>query len=246
MTAIQAYIRKTAPAGRETERIGPFLATYSIDTAHPMLNYAIPDDDASPSAAEIAQLTEAYRRRRLLPRLEFFTETAPGLEALLTASGYVLERRVALMTCTPADLREPPMPPGITVREPADDAEFRRMRSVQNVAYGEPPEVPETETWCRRHLTLLAADTTTGEVVGGGTAVGIVDRTTEVAGIAVASHYRGRGIAGALTARLTAESHRRGAATAFLTPGDSDIQRVYARIGYHPAGECVHLSRPST
>ncbi|SEB37687.1 hypothetical protein SAMN04489727_1120, partial [Amycolatopsis tolypomycina] len=41
---------------------------------------------------------------------------------------------------------------------------------------------------------------------------------------------------------LTREVHEAGAHTAFLTPGDLGIGNVYARVGYRPAGECVHLS----
>lgn len=91
-----------------------------------------------------------------------------------------------------------------------------------------------------RHL--LAEDIATGAVLGGGLALAIVDGTTEVAGIAVLEPYRGRGIAAAITARLTREAHESGAHTAFLTPGDLGIGNVYARVGYQPAGECVHLS----
>ncbi|GLY36047.1 hypothetical protein Amsp01_020710 [Amycolatopsis sp. NBRC 101858] len=242
MSAIQTYVRTTAPRGRETERIGPFLATYSPDTQHPMLNYAIPDDGARPSAAEIDALTAAYRRRGLLPRLEYFTDAAPDLEKLLVGAGYGLERRVPLMTCTPADRVDRTAPVGIRLRAPESDEDFRRMRAAQNIAFGEAPEIGDAEVdrlkTTGRHV-LAEAD---GVVVGGGVALDIVDGTTEVAGIAVLEAYRGRGIAAALTAHLTREVHEAGAHTAFLTPGDLGIGNVYARVGYRPAGECVHLS----
>lgn len=246
MSAIQAYVRKTAPRGRTTERIGPFLATYSPGTPHPMLNYAIPDDGAKPTAAEIDALTEAFRRRDLLPRLEYFTDVAPGLENLLAGAGYALERRVPLMTCAPAERADRPAPAGIRLRAPESDEDFRRMRAAQNTAFGEPGEIGDdeveklksgAETGVRH---LLAEDG--GVVIGGGLALEIVDGTTEIAGIAVLEPYRGRGIAAALTARLTRDAHRSGAHTAFLTPGDLGIGNVYASVGYQPAGECVHLS----
>src|SRR5207237_412721 len=88
----------------------------------------------------------------------------------------------------------------------------------------------------------LAEDVASGAVVGVGLALEIVDGTTEIAGIGVLEAYRGRGIAAAITARLTREAHEAGAHTAFLTPGDLGIGNVYARVGYRPAGECVHLS----
>jgi ribosomal protein S18 acetylase RimI-like enzyme len=248
MSAIQTYVRRTAPRGRTTERVGPFLATFSPDTTHPMLNYAIPDDGAQPTAAEIDALTGAYRRRGLLPRLEYFTDVAPGLEKLLAGAGYTLERRVPLMTCTPAERADRPVPSGIRLRTPESAEDLRRMRSAQNTAYGEPAEIGDDEVARLeagidagvRHV--LAEDVETGVVVGGGLALEIVDGTTEIAGIGVLDAYRGRGIAAALTARLTREVHEAGAHTAFLTPGDLGIGNVYARVGYRPAGECVHLS----
>ncbi|WP_290050547.1 GNAT family N-acetyltransferase [Amycolatopsis solani] len=246
MSAIQTYVRTTAPRGRETEQVGPFLATYSPGTAHPMLNYAIPDDGAKPVAAEIDALTAAFRRRDLLPRLEYFTDVAPDLENLLVEAGYALERRVPLMTCGPADRLDRPVPAGIRLRAPESDDDFRRLRSAQNTAFGEPAEIGDDEVEKLksgveagvRHL--LAEDD--GVVVGGGLALEVVDGTTEIAGIAVLEPYRGRGIAAALTARLTRDVHEAGAHTAFLTPGDLGIGNVYARVGYRPAGECVHLS----
>jgi ribosomal protein S18 acetylase RimI-like enzyme len=248
MSAIQTYVRKTAPRGRETERVGPFLATYSPGTAHPMLNYAIPDDGAKPTAAEIDALTGAYRRRDLLPRLEYFTDVAPDLEKSLVEAGYGLERRVPLMTCTPAGFTDRLAPSGYVIREPESGEDYRRMRSAQNLAYGEPAEVTEEEAERAKKgkaagvTSALAEDVATGEVVGGGVALEIVDSTTEIAGIGVLDTHRGRGLAAALTAFLTRDAFAKGALTAFLTPGDLGIGNVYARVGYRPAGECVHLS----
>ncbi|MET8849989.1 GNAT family N-acetyltransferase [Amycolatopsis sp. NPDC004625] len=240
MSTIQAYVRKTAPRGRTTEQVGPFLATFSPDTSHPMLNYAIPDDGAKPTAAEIDALTAAYRSRDLLPRLEYFTDVAPDLEKLLVDAGYGLERRVPLMTCTPAARVDRAVPSGIRLRVPESGEDFRNLRRAQNIAFGEPADPGDVGQPSPgvRHL-LAEAD---GVVVGGGLALEIVDGTTEIAGIAVLEAYRGRGIAAALTARLTREVHEAGAHTAFLTPGDLGIGHVYARVGYQPAGECVHLS----
>ena len=51
---IQSYLRVAAPRGREHERIGPFLATFNVSTDNPYLNYAIPDDSATPDAGDVA------------------------------------------------------------------------------------------------------------------------------------------------------------------------------------------------
>ncbi|WP_033290101.1 GNAT family N-acetyltransferase [Amycolatopsis jejuensis] len=245
MSTLQAYVRATAPNGRDSERIGPFLATFARDTGHPMLNYAIPDDGATPSPTDIADLTAAYRRRDLLPRLEFFTEAAPAVETALTAQGYVLERRVPVMTCTPAERVDRLAPDGVRLREPGSDHDLRRLWAAQNVAFGEPPEVSDAEIeHSRGYLSVLAE--IGDQIVGGGSALEIVGGVSEVAGIAVTAEYRGRGIAAAITARITRLAHERGADTAFLTPGDEGIGTVYRRVGYRTAGECVHLSLPQS
>lgn len=75
---IQAYLRGAAARGRETERIGPFFATFDNASDNPFLNYAIPDDGAQPSAAEVQALAEAYARRGLRPRLEYLRGAAVG------------------------------------------------------------------------------------------------------------------------------------------------------------------------
>lgn len=45
---IQSYLRFAASQHRETEQIGSFLATFDRHSANPFLNYAIPDNDATP------------------------------------------------------------------------------------------------------------------------------------------------------------------------------------------------------
>ena len=114
---------------------------------------------------------------------------------------------------------------------------------MQNVAFGESPEVSDADLErSRDDLTVLAETKTGSKIVGGGVALKIVSATTEIGGIAVAADYRRRGIAAAVTAYLTRLAHERGAWTAFLTPGDVGIGTVYRRAGYQVAGECVHQS----
>ena len=47
---IQDALRHHAPRGRDTEQIGPFLATFTRDTTNPYLNYAIPDEGGTADA----------------------------------------------------------------------------------------------------------------------------------------------------------------------------------------------------
>ncbi|KZB85283.1 acetyltransferase [Amycolatopsis regifaucium] len=245
MNALQSYIRTTAAQSRETERIGPFLATYTTGNDHPFLNYAIPDNGGVPTGGDVAKLTEAFRGRGLTPRLEFLTEAAPEAETVLVEGGYTLERRIPLMVCPPGQLVAQPVPTGIVLKAPVTPAELRLMIRAQNIAFGEPDPgehvEPSPEQLSGETISVMAL-TETGECVGGGVATAILDGASEVAGIGVLEGYRQRGIAAALTEHLTREAHARGGVSVFLTPGAGQAERVYGRVGFQSVAECVHLS----
>jgi hypothetical protein len=80
---IQEYLRAAAARGRDTEHIGPFLATFSRSSTNRFLNYAMPDDGARPSAGDVELLIEAYGRRGRRARLEYITAGAPDVEESL-------------------------------------------------------------------------------------------------------------------------------------------------------------------
>ncbi|WP_291415531.1 GNAT family N-acetyltransferase [Actinophytocola sp.] len=247
---MQSHMRRAAAAGRTTERVGPFLATYSAESTNPFLNYAVPDDGARPTASDVDALTAAYRRRDLLPRLEFLADTAPEAESALLAAGYVAERRVPLMLCRPGSAVRKPAPEGIELVVPSSDVDFAGLVNAQHEAFDVPDpaselDVAQSREWLAKGgFSVLARDIATGEPVGGGVAEAIVDGTTEVAGIGVRGRFRRRGVGAAITAWLTAAVHDQGARTVFLTPAGADEQRLYASVGYQAADDMVHLSLP--
>jgi ribosomal protein S18 acetylase RimI-like enzyme len=246
-TAIQRYLRTSAARGREVERVGPFLATFDRGTDHPYLSYAIPDDGARPSAADVATLREAYARRSRVPRLEFLPAAAPEAEPALRAGGFAVEARPPLMTCAPSDAVALPAPDGVELVLPRSDAELRAGGAVADVAFGDDTGSPEEQIRRARELlaaggiAVLARDAASGEAVGWGVCTPPRDGVTELGGIAVAATHRRRGIAGAVTARLAAAAFDRGVETAFLTPGDAGAERVYARAGFAARAEMLHM-----
>lgn len=241
-------MRRAAAAGRMTEQVGPFLATFSPESANPYLNYAIPDDGARPSSADVTALTDSYARRDLLPRVEFMAETAPGAEQALLTAGWSVERRIPVLLCPPGSAIAVPPPAGVELVVPGTDEEIHGMLVAQFEAFGEPADIPDSEVAKTRArlraggFAVLARDAETGEPAGGGVAEAIDGGTSEVAGIGVREPYRRRGIGAAVTAFLTAAVHHAGARTVFLTPAGVTEQRMYERTGYTPAGDMLHLS----
>src|SRR5579872_5619704 len=64
---VQKFLRSRVGEGART---GPFSVLFSPGKRSPYFNYAIPDDDARPTAAEVAALEQAFRIRERRPRLE--------------------------------------------------------------------------------------------------------------------------------------------------------------------------------
>lgn len=243
---IQSYLRATAGHGRATERVGPFLATFDLGSDHPFFNYAVPADGAEPSAGDVAALTAAYRRRGRTPRLEYLPAVAPAAEAALLAGGFTVEARLPLMTCTPKDLAEPEVPPGVDLVLPVTDGELAASAAVQRAAFGAPPPDPDAGAHLRKTLAaggilVLARTADTGEPAGAGMCTPPEGGITELVGIGVAERFRRRGIATALTARLAAAAFAAGVTTAFLTPGDDVAGRAYARAGFTATTRMLHL-----
>lgn len=96
---IQSYLRIAASHQRDTEQIGSFLATFTPGNDNPFLNYAIPDDYATPSAADLRALVAAYEKRLLKPRLEYIVQLAPAVKRVLLDAGFRVESHLPLMTC---------------------------------------------------------------------------------------------------------------------------------------------------
>jgi GNAT superfamily N-acetyltransferase len=246
---IQNYIRTNASRGRELERVGPFLATFSTHTTNPYLNYAIPDAGAEPTVDEAAALAGVFEQRGRKPRLEFLPQVAPAVESALAEAGYTVDDRLPLMDCPPDAVVDQPVPEGIELLAPETDDEILGMLTVQHEAYDEPGKPTADDVARRREartggvLAALARDLRTGQPAGGGVCDAIHDGIAELAGFAVAERFRRRGIAGAITSCLTRAAHAAGATTVFLTPGGPEAERVYARAGYRRTLEVVFMSR---
>jgi ribosomal protein S18 acetylase RimI-like enzyme len=235
-----------APRGRDHERIGPFLATFSRVDANPYLNYAIPDDDASPSRGDVDALVDAYRRRERRPRLEYIPSLAPAVEPELVAAGFAVEGRLPLMTFVGGEDAQPPN--GVELVEAKSEEDLRGVASVQWEAYGESGAVPQRavdglrRTLAAGGLVVLARDAETGEAAGGGLCTGPYEGATELTSIGVRERFRRRGIAEAMTRELAREMQARGNDGVFLMAAGPAEARIYERAGFAIVSEILHIS----
>jgi N-acetylglutamate synthase-like GNAT family acetyltransferase len=245
--SIQAYIRKSASRDRIVERIGPFLATISPGTDHPYLSYAIPDDGADPSAADVEALIATFQRHKRVPRLEYMPKLAPKVEAALIAHGFKVEFFPPLMVYDQGMAQGISTPERIELIAPSTDEELLGMVTAQHEAYGEEPPESSVIEGQRQFIeaggiAVYARDAITKEPAGGGVCTVAFGNTTELAGVGVRPVYRRRGIAGAMTAWLVQKAVEQGTTTVFLSAAGEAEARIYARIGFKQIGEGIHIS----
>jgi GNAT superfamily N-acetyltransferase len=245
---VQHHARTLALRVPSHVRVGPFVCRFNPSWSSPYANYAIPDDHAEPTVADIRALISAFSEQDRQPRLEYLPSCAPAVESALLAAGFTVEYRAPVMACPPESLALPPQVPGLEFTEPRTDFELDDLATVQHRAFGEDgdPE-PGVGTRARRiyengGIVVLARFR--GAPAGGGTCSAPVDGLTELAGLAVAERFRRRGIGAAVSAHLTALAHQRGYRVVWLEPADDSVERIYAGIGYRPVGEKLNISLP--
>ena len=238
------YLRASALRSRNHERIGPFIAIFTLESDNVYLNYAIPDDDADPAAADIAALIGAFGARKRKPRLEYIAAVAPKVEAALLAQGFAAEARVPVMTCRPGDERQA-VAPGFEVFAASGESDLTGAEQARAQAYGEPSHGPGGLRYTLNYGGVVAAarDVASGSIAGAGTAMPPIDGISEITGIGVCPQFRKRGVAGAITGLLAREAFAKGVTLAWLTPGGLGAERIYARAGFVVASEALHISR---
>lgn len=245
---IQAYLRAVAPLGRDSEQIGPFLATFTATTDNPYLNYAIPTDDATPRADDVDNLIDAYRRRRRRPRLEYLTAVAPEVEHALLAGGFSIEGRLPVMITDASALTEPGVSGDIEILIPETDDDLYGMAVAQAKAYQETRKPTKADVERQRAalasgaLAVIARDRNSGDVVGAGSCSPIRDGLTEVAAIGVVVTHRRQGLGAALAARLASIAIAQGASTPWLMAAHDAERRVYERAGFRTVSDVLHIS----
>ena len=246
---IQAAIRAAACRGRDSEQTGPFLATFDREDDNPFLNYAIPDAGSAPRPDEVRALISAYHERARRPRLEYLPSLAPGVEPVLLAEGFEIEGRLPLMISTEAAGGSPPAVDGIELVSPSSEEDYRAAASAQWEAYEGHGSVPEREFVGLRRaaaaggVVVLARDARTHEPAGAGLCTGPHEGYTELTSVGVRPTFRRRGIAAAMAGWLAREAFARHVSGVFLMAVGEAEARIYARAGFTPASEVLHISR---
>jgi ribosomal protein S18 acetylase RimI-like enzyme len=236
---IQSALRKSIANG--AQRVGPFLIRFDDHSDNPFINYAIPDDGARPSPADVAALVAAFQRRGRTPRLEYVAP-APAVDEALAAAGFSTDLRLPLMTMAGGELVPPARPRDVEIDLVSTDDGLLTVAQVQNVAYREPsPAGAHDVTRLRARMRAgggAALARCGHEPAGAGLFTPPRDGLCEIAGIGVLPEFRRLGIASAMVAEMTRLVFAAGA-TPHLQTESKNERRLYARLGYRTVGEVV-------
>lgn len=199
-----------------------------------------------PGRERIEEVMAHYRARGYSPHFNFTLETAPeGLSEALQSAGCALKsHKYVMFQHEPVD---PPVPADVRLgqTEPENMPAAGRILSVSfgsgESAWQEPQlrarlvarmraaGMRQLGAWVDRQLAAAAHLHT---VAGVG----------HITGVATAPEFRGRGLAGLLTAYAARFARDEGAALVALEVATPDAERVYTRIGFRRAAERVEYS----
>jgi GNAT superfamily N-acetyltransferase len=216
-----------------TENVGPFTLFINIRTDWPY--YARPSRGATRfTLQEVGAVRERQRQLNVPEAFEWVDEVTPGLAAPAEAAGLEVGRHplMLLQTLAPAAW---PADVEIRLATPSDD--LLLFSAVADVAFGQPSRERDAAELAVRQARLRHGETVMAVAFADGRPVGVgshnpLGSVTEIVGVGVLPAYRRRGIAAALSQALVEEAIRRGIRTIFLSAGDSNSSRVYARIGF--------------
>jgi ribosomal protein S18 acetylase RimI-like enzyme len=238
---------------------GPFVAGFDPSSTSRFINYATPLPGAEPTDQDVAALIATFRERDLVPRLEFAPQAAPAVEPALCRAGFTTEAVHDYLVCTPGSLTRSVPPVGsdsgpagasaaaTTVEAPVDDADFAAVDATLSEAFEGPfASSPEGVERLRRtvaaggavRLTRAADGTCAAAACCSAPAVG----TAELWGVGTRPAYRGRGIAGALTAALAEAMFETGAESVWLEASADGSRLVYERVGFAAEGIRLYLA----
>ncbi|KOG37194.1 GNAT family N-acetyltransferase [Streptomyces resistomycificus] len=216
----------------------------------------------SPAPADVHKVRARQRELGIPESFEWVAETTPTLRAAVEESGLVVHEHplMVLDPRTPAALAEE-WSGGVSVRiVDADDPVLPSALAVPHLAFAEPgthvglagePQLAEAVearggdgsvqrviARIRAGLTVVAAAVEHGSALSAGQHQPLAG-VSEIVGVGTLPAARRRGLALAVTAALVADARSRGAETVFLSAGDDDVARIYARLGFRKIGTAL-------
>ncbi|MBT2385469.1 GNAT family N-acetyltransferase [Streptomyces sp. ISL-11] len=254
---LERYYDAVPRSSARVEDFGPLSLFVRNGQGWPF--YARPALGWSGAAVTATDVTRVRARQRELgipESFEWVAETSPALRAAVERTGLVVHEHplMALDPHAPA-LTLPDRDDDVVIRTVGpDDPVLPSALAAPHLAFADPgtrvgtagvaelreamrdrtagdKSLEQAAARIRAGLTCFAAAVRDGTALCAGQhqPVGTV---SEVVGVGTLPSARRRGLGLAVTAALVADARARGVETVFLSAGDDDVARIYARLGF--------------
>ncbi|MFE2302934.1 GNAT family N-acetyltransferase [Streptomyces sp. NPDC059445] len=265
---LEGYYDAVPRHGARAEDFGPLTLFVREGEGWPF--YARPARGWS-GPVETADVRRVRARQRELgipESFEWVAETTPTLRPAVERSGLVVHEHplMVLDPITPAALVEGSSGTASVRIVGADDPTLPSALAVPHLAFAEPgtrvglagtAQLAEAVEACvadgtveraiRRveaGLTVVAAAVEQGVALCAGQHQPLAG-ISEIVGVGTLPSARRRGLAHAVTAALVTDARSRGVDTVFLSAGDDDVSRIYARLGFRRIGTAL-IAEPAS
>ncbi|MFE5626136.1 GNAT family N-acetyltransferase [Streptomyces virginiae] len=247
--------------GARAEDFGPLTLFVQEGAGWPY--YARPALGGSDATAADVERVLARQRELGVPEaFEWVAETSPALRAAVEEAGLHVHAHPLMVL---EDAQELPPHPEVRLLD-AEDPLLAAALTVPALAFADPGTAlgeagpaelsaaladPSVETRRASVSAKLAAGTSgmaaavrDGVVLCSGMFNPVGD-VAEVVGVGTLPSARRQGLALGVTAALVAQARERGARTVFLSAGDDDVARIYARAGFRRVATALIAEPPA-
>ncbi|MFF3341212.1 GNAT family N-acetyltransferase [Streptomyces flavidovirens] len=217
------------------------------------------------TAADIARVRARQRELGVPQAFEWLAEVTPSLRARIEAAGLPVAARPLMALDAQRPLPRPSLPEGVTLRAlDADDPALPAVLAIPHLAFaaegtavgtaggtelaavaeklGADGTVATTRpSLFAGHKTLVAAFAQDGTPLASGH-YHPANGTTEIGGIGTLPTARRQGLGAAVMVALAAHARENGVHTVFLAYAEEAVARIYARLGFRPAGTTLLIA----
>ncbi|WP_228994808.1 GNAT family N-acetyltransferase [Streptomyces sp. DH8] len=267
---IELYYATVPSAFADTEEFGPLRLFVRKGEGAPYYggpNHACPapGSPASITAADVARVRARQRELGVPESFEWLAEVTPSLRTLVEAAGLPVAERPLMVLDPHHPLPPQPLPEGVVIRVlEADDPALPAVLALPRLAFAAEGTAvgPAGRTELAAVAEKLVADGTvattrptllTGRKVlaaafapdGTPLASGHYHPArgiTEIGGIGTLPAARRQGLGAAVMAALATHARDHGVHTVFLAYAEAAVARIYARLGFRPAGTTLLIA----
>ncbi|MCF3106162.1 GNAT family N-acetyltransferase [Streptomyces roseoverticillatus] len=255
LARLEQYYDAVPRSGARTEDFGPLTLFVRDGEGWPFYARPALGRPGTVTAGDVARVRARQRELGIPESFEWVAETTPALRAAAEEAGLTVHEHPLMALGPDAPLPAVPEPAaGMELRTVGpDDPVLPSAIAVPHLAFADrgtrvgaagTAELREAvrgiagdgsvEYVAARivaGLTCVAAAVEDGMAVCAGQhqPVGAV---SEIVGVGTLPAARRRGLGQAVTAALLADARSRGVETVFLSAGDEDVARIYARVGF--------------